>query len=62
MAEIINLRQFRKARAKAEKSARAAENRLTFGRPKAVTTLAETRNALDGARLDAHRLGDADTE
>ena len=35
MAEIVNLRQARKNRARAAKDARAAENRTRFGRAKA---------------------------
>ena len=66
MAEIINLRQVRKAREKAEKAARAAQNRLLFGRPKVTRQLAEKRTAIDEARLDAHKLkpvdGDTDKE
>lgn len=34
MAEVVNLRQFRKARARAEKEARAEENRIRHGRTK----------------------------
>ncbi|MGU3537231.1 DUF4169 family protein [Methylobacterium sp. A54F] len=56
MAEIINLRQFRKARERAEKEARAGENRVVFGRPKRAKTLAETRKALERDRHEGHRL------
>jgi hypothetical protein len=35
MADIINLNQARKQRARAEKSAKADENRVRFGRTKA---------------------------
>lgn len=35
MAEIINLRSVRKARAKAEKTSEAQANRVKFGRTKA---------------------------
>ena len=62
MAEIINLRQVRKAREKAEKAARAAENRVLFGRPKADKAFVEKRSAIEVARLDAHRIGDPDKE
>ena len=35
MAEPINLNKFRKAKARADKEQRAAENRVKFGRTKA---------------------------
>ena len=41
MAEIINLRQARKDRARVEREAKAADNRIAFGRPKKARTLAE---------------------
>lgn len=62
MAEIINLRQVRKAREKAAREAKAAENRVLFGQPKKAKTLAETRKALDAARHEGHRLTDPDKE
>ena len=62
MAEIVNLRQYRKAREKAERTARAAENRALFGRPKKAKTLAETRSAIETARLEGHRLKGSDEE
>jgi hypothetical protein len=45
MAEILNLNQARKARAKTDAKAKAAENRARFGRTKAD-------KALDAARVD----------
>ena len=62
MAEIINLRQVRKDREKAAKQAKAAENRVLFGRPKKAKTLAETRKAIEQARHEGHRLADPDKE
>ncbi len=35
MAEIVNLRRARKKKTRAEKEARAADNRVRFGRTKA---------------------------
>ncbi|GEO99780.1 DUF4169 family protein [Methylobacterium haplocladii] len=60
MAEIINLNQFRKARDKAEKAVRAAENRVVFGRPKKAKTLAEKKAAIESDRLEGHRLKNPD--
>ncbi|CAN5408125.1 DUF4169 family protein [soil metagenome] len=57
MADILNLNQARKAKAKTAATAKAVENRAKFGRTKAEK-LAETaraeklRRALDGARRD----------
>nr|WP_295107127.1 DUF4169 family protein [uncultured Caulobacter sp.] len=48
MADIVNLNQARKAKAKADDRARAAENRAKFGRTKGEKTL-------DAARADKQR-------
>lgn len=55
MAEIINLKRFRKARAKAEEARTAEENRIRFGRTKAEKSLAESTRQQDDARLEGHR-------
>ncbi|MDT0507633.1 DUF4169 family protein [Novosphingobium sp. MMS21-SN21R] len=57
MAEIVNLRMARKAKARAEQQAEAQANRAKFGRTKAEKTrnrLDAERSArlLDGARRD----------
>lgn len=46
MAELINLNRARKARAREEAKAKAAENRVRFGRTKGETTV---------SRLEAER-------
>lgn len=56
MAEIVNLRRARKTRSKAEAEARAAENRIAFGRTKAEKKQSEAEKALQATRLDGHRL------
>jgi hypothetical protein len=56
-AEIINLRQFRKQRARDEKAAEAAENRSRFGRTKAERALEEQSLTRAGKMLDDHLLG-----
>ena len=60
MAEIINLRKARKAKARAEKEEKAAENRLKHGRPKAERSLTEASKDLLDRKLDAHRREDDD--
>ena len=57
MAEIITLRQARKAMARAVKEATAAANRVAFGRSKAEKTadkaaIERRERQLDGARRD----------
>ena len=55
MAEIINLRKARKAKARAVKEAEAAENRAKFGRPKEERSQSEAAKDLLDRNLDAHR-------
>jgi hypothetical protein len=57
VAEIVNLRLARKARARATKEADAAANRAAFGRSKAEKSVAKIDAAraarlLDGAKRD----------
>jgi len=60
MSEIVNLRQARKARDRAEQKARADENAARHGRTKAE----RLREAAEADRLrrglDAHRFEDED--
>lgn len=60
MGEVINLRQARKNKARAEKECQAEENRATHGRPKADKSLARTLKDKAERNLDAHRRGDGD--
>jgi len=55
MAEPLNLRQVRKARARMKKRAEGDENAAKFGRTKAAKTLAQARAAKARASLDAHK-------
>lgn len=57
MAEIVNLRLARKAKARAAKEATASANRAAFGRTKAEKSAAKidakrTASFLDGAKRD----------
>jgi Domain of unknown function (DUF4169) len=56
MPDPINLRQARKARARADKEAQAASNRAKFGRTKAERLKATATEALDRRYLDGHTL------
>ena len=58
MAEIVNLRQARKQKARAEKEARANENRIAFGRTKAEKNLSQAEQDLARSRLDSHKRDD----
>jgi hypothetical protein len=62
MAEIINLRKARKAKARAEKEAEAAENRAKFGRAKEERSQSEAAKDLLDRKLDAHRREDDDRD
>jgi hypothetical protein len=55
MAEIVNLRQARKRKARTDKEALAASNRIAFGRSKAERRLGDARQDLADRRLDGHR-------
>ena len=56
MAEIVNLRQARKKRTRAEKEAKAADNRIAFGRSKAERKLSDKERDLADRRIEGHRL------
>jgi hypothetical protein len=60
MAEIINLRKARKAKARAEKEVEAAENRAKFGQRKEERSQSEAAKDLLDRKLDAHRRDDGD--
>jgi hypothetical protein len=58
MAEIINLNQIRKARARAEAKTTAATNRASRGRTKAERTAAEKEKARAERLLDGQKRED----
>jgi hypothetical protein len=55
-ADIINLRQARKAKARVEKDKTAEQNRLTFGRTKAEKQLTKALNDKAQRSLDQGKL------
>ena len=55
MAEIVNLRQAKKTRARAEKRAAGDENAARFGRTKADVALQRAQADKATATLDAHK-------
>ena len=59
MAEIVNLRQARKQKARAEKEARATENRASFGRTKAEKKLSRGQSRISRrAGSNSHKRDD----
>ena len=62
MAEIVNLRQARKARDRASREAEAAQNRLLFGRTKAERRLSDAERAKAERELDARHLTPRDDD
>lgn len=56
MAEIVNLKRVKKAKARAEKSAEADANRIKHGTPKHLRDLGEARQEKEKKIVDAHKL------
>ena len=56
MAELINLRRARKAKARDAKAAEADANRTKHGIAKPVRELAQARKEKDAREIDAHKL------
>ena len=55
MAEIVNLRKARKAKARADKEAQAAANRVKFGRSTAEKRQVEAERTAAERKLEGHR-------
>ncbi len=65
MADIINLRQARKERDRADRARQAEENRAKFGRTKAerrrdLAEIESLRKTVDGAKREDADQGDKD--
>jgi len=56
MAEIVNLRRARKAKARSEKGKTAEANRVAHGTPKALRNLAAARKDKADQALSSHKL------
>ena len=56
MADIVNLRRARKAKARASDDAKAAANRAKFGRTKQERERVDAEGKLGLSRLDGHKL------
>lgn len=55
MGEIVSLKLHRKQKARAEREAKAEENRLAFGRTKQEKQITEALNEKAAKDLDAHK-------
>ena len=55
MAEVVNLNRARKDKAKADKDAKAAQNRVVFGRTKAEKQKAAAEKRIADKIVDAHK-------
>ena len=62
MGEIINLRQARKAKSRSDKDAKAAQNRVEFGRTKVERKLIEAERELAARRIEGHRRDKPDND
>lgn len=60
--DVVNLRQFRKQKARSEKERHAEQNRITFGRTKAEKTLTQALNDKAERALDQGRIERQDSE
>ena len=60
-AEVVNLRQFKRAKAREDQDRQAEVNRAAFGRTKAQRILEKTRALQDKSKLDAHLREDSST-
>jgi Domain of unknown function (DUF4169) len=56
MADVVNMRNVRKQKQRAEKEEHAALNRARFGRGKAEKKNEKAQKALDGKRLEGHKI------
>jgi hypothetical protein len=55
MADILSFSKARKAKARADKEATAAENRVKFGRTKAEKLADKSRKTLAEKSIDGHK-------
>jgi hypothetical protein len=58
MAEVVNLRGFRKRKVREEEETAAQANRAAFGRTKSDKELSKAKRALEKAALDKHKRED----
>jgi hypothetical protein len=59
MADVVNLKRARKAKARAEADGKAQENRVAFGRTKNEKKLAQTEKDAARRKHEGHKRDDA---
>jgi hypothetical protein len=59
MADVVNLRRARKAKARAEAEGKAQENRVTFGRTKTEKKLSQAEKDAARRKHEGHKRDDA---
>ena len=62
MADIINLRNVRKQKARADKDVQAAQNRVLFGQTKAEKLKRSAEKALADKHIDAHKKNEQEPQ
>jgi len=62
MSKVVNLNQFRKSKARAEKRAKADENAVTFGLTKDQKARARKNAEAETTKLDQHKIDDSDRD
>lgn len=60
--DVVNLRQFRKQKARSEKEKQAEQNRLSFGRTRSEKSLTTALNEKAERQLDQGKLDRQDGE
>ncbi|MBU2328605.1 MAG: DUF4169 family protein [Alphaproteobacteria bacterium] len=61
-ADVVNLRQFRKAKARSERETTAEQNRITYGRTKAEKSLTRAQNDKAFREHEQGRIEKSDPE
>lgn len=56
MADIINLKQYKKKKAKIEKEKKAENNRVIFGTPKEIKNKSKALNLIEQKRLENKKI------
>ncbi len=56
MAEVVNLRQFRKRKQRDEKEARAEANRQSYGVSSKIKKLHSAKKDIEARKLDGNKL------
>lgn len=62
MSKVVNLRQVRKQKARQEKAAKAADNRVAYGLRKSEKQVSRAKKTLEENRLEGHRLNSDEEE